>query len=654
MGKENLNLRKILVTVLFTTIMLIQGNVTNAQFNPVNYLNSKFGQTDANGNQSNWIRSIGIGNFTNNGDMTHAFLHVNSNYLLLPQNGSIANLGEVFRTDCPANQSTYWRMWRGFKSVGDIFSQYSLNDIENDNFSMQATVRDITFHTQPFDVNIIGEERMRIVGKEHSFEGIDILPGNVGIGTKHPASMLHIGDFTASVAGWREWMDIGTFYSSILGLDNMYVGLQYNDVFDKNDAIINWGNNPTTQPTSYDHLRFVFTANAFVGLPASGEDGLEIARMVSDGTHGFMGIGDFFTENDEPTETLDVKGNARIRQVPQGDFDRALVIDDDGVLYWRNFEVGGPGTSLGNECDGPITNPLNVNWEIPLDEYNFVFTGQFQDKTRVGIGIDGCNPEAKLDVLINTGEFGSTAIQGVVEDGDFYQVGIKGISTASEPSAIGIGVHGMAKYSQINTGVVGIANHAEPFNIESTFNFGGRFIADYGRTNVAGFFHAPSLDQSSENNYGVYAVCPPHPDASGLEHNWAGYFVGNVHVDGKITYTVSCTPGSDQQFKQDIVDYNGALEKIRDLRPVNFYFDTVNYDLNFPTDMQYGLIAQEVETVLPELVSNEIIPEKFDTAGNIISESIPYKSLDYLQLTPILVQSVKEIDNNLTEIVKIP
>ncbi|HNQ68730.1 MAG TPA: tail fiber domain-containing protein, partial [Bacteroidales bacterium] len=467
---------------------------------------------------------------------------------LLSIDGTNDNTGEVFKTNSVIGANTFWRMWRFDKPIGNIFSRHGDPfDIDVDNFSIQADVKDITFHTLPVDIynDDIGEERMRIVGQEHSFEGIDILPGNVGIGTKHP------------------------------------------------------------------------------------------------------------------TQKIDVVGNARLQDLPDATWQdetltKCVVVDDDGVLHWRNFPGGGPGTTLGNECDGPITNPLNVNWEIPLDEYNFVFSGQFPNKTRVGIGIDGCQPSAKLDVLMNTGEFGSTAIQGIVENGDFYQVGVKGFSTVSEPAAIGIGVHGMANYSQINTGVVGIAMNAEPFITESTFNFGGRFIADYGRINVAGFFHAPSLDQSSVHNFGVFAECPPNPDASGLEHNWAGYFVGNVHVDGKITYTVSCTPGSDQQFKQNIVDYNGALGKIRDLRPVNFYFDTVNYKLNFPTDLQYGLIAQEVETVFPELVSNEIIPEKFDTAGNIISESIPYKSLDYLQLTPILVQSVKELDSNLTELVKIP
>jgi hypothetical protein len=64
--------------------------------------------------------------------------------------------------------------------------------------------------------------------------------------------------------------------------------------------------------------------------------------------------------------------------------------------------------------------------------------------------------------------------------------------------------------------------------------------------------------------------------------------------------------------------------------------------------MQYGLIAQEVEQILPELVSDEIIPAKFDTAGNIISESIPYKGLNYQQLTPIILQAVKELDETIS------
>ncbi len=577
---------------------------------------------------------------------------------LLNIDGTNDNTGEVFKTNTLNGLNTFWRMWRADKPIGNVFSRANGESIDRDNFSIQATAKDITFHTQPLDVNNdgIGEERMRIVGVEHDFAGVTVNPGNVGIGTKYPYSKLHIGEKLHWNSGWRDWMDIGTLYADNTR-DNMYVGLK-NDGLDKNDAIINWGNNPTTQANSADRLRFIFTSYPTLNLAASAQEGLEIARMVSDGTTGRMGIGDFYTINEDPTQVLDVIGNARLRELPDNQWqnnslNKCVVVDDEGVLHWRDFGGGGTGTMLGGECDEiNDINPLLVDWKIPLNNHNFVFSGQAQDKTRVGIGIEGCQPDAKLDVLMNSGESGSIALKSVVENGENSQIGIFGHSTTSSPLALGIGIFGLSQYSNINMGVTGIAWNAIPAIMDATYNFGGFFMADYGRINAAGYFNAPSNDPSSVNNYGVYSVC--QPPVTGAYGNWAGYFLGHVNVEGNIQHTGTYTNTSDQKFKQDIVDYSGALGKIRDLRPVNFYFDTVNYDLNFPTDMQYGLIAQEVETVLPELVSNQIIPEKFDTAGNIISEAIHYKGLEYGQLTPILVQAVKEMDQNISYLLKIP
>jgi hypothetical protein len=464
----------------------------------------------------------------------------------------------------------------------------------------------------------------------------------VGIGREdllNPRTFLHIGqDIDFSGFGYRDWMNVGELVVDEKG-SNMYFG------FSRNGHIINWGSEHSLQ--NDNRLRFVNTTGDIM-VQSGSPVGIEIACMISDGENGFMGIGNF-SGNLEPTQTLDVTGNARLRELDSDAFHdetltKCVVVDDDGVLHWRNFTGGGPGTSLGNECDGPITNPLGVDWEIPLDEYNFIFSGQFPNKSRVGIGIDGCQPTAKLDVLMNPGEINCITIKGVNEGflaANGVSIGIYGDASNSHSS---IGVCGVASNSHISTGVYGKSESFTSFK-----NNGGYFTADGATYNYGGYFETFSSNPNTINNYGVYAVCPH--EVTGAPGNWAGYFVGNVHVEGNITATGSI---SDQQFKQDIVDYNGALGKIRDLRPVNFYFDTVNYNLNFPTDMQYGLIAQEVETVLPELVSNQIIPEKFDTAGNIISEVIHYKGLEYGQLTPILVQAVKELDSNLTEIVRIP
>ncbi len=478
----------------------------------------------------------------------------------------------------------------------------------------------------------------------------------VGIGMNNlsePRTFLHMGqDINETGTGYRNWMNVGELVVGEKSI-NMYFGLSDNNF---RDHIINWGSELSLQNENI--VRFVNTSGNDL-VQSGSPDGLEIARMVSDGTTGRMGIGDFFTIPDNPTQVLDVIGNARLRELPDvvwqdESLTRCVVVDDDGVLHWRSFNGSITGSTLGNQCDGSLLNPLLVDWEIPLDNHNFVFSGQGANNNRVGIGIANCQPSAKLDVLMNSGETGAIALKAVVEDGDIYQVGIYGQSTTSSPLPIGIGVAGISQYSNINVGVAGTARDAIPAIMDGTYNFGGRFMADYGRINAAGYFHAPSLDPNSVHNFGVYAICPPNPDASGVEFNWAGYFVGSVHVEGNITYTGNCNDVSDQQFKQNVHDYAGGINAIRELRPVTYYYDTANYHLNFPTDKQYGLIAQEVEPFLPDLVSNQMIPAKFDTAGNVISESIQYKGLDYVQITPILIQAVKELDENISVLLKMP
>jgi hypothetical protein len=543
---------------------------------------------------------------------------------LLSVDGSDDNTGEVFRTNTGDVYNTFWRMEINNNEMGSIFSRrIGAPQIDLENFNIQASQKDITFHTRPL-FNGIGEERMRIVGESHNFglSGGIVRTGNVGIGNSNPLTMLHIGDsFTILTMGcWRDWMDIGTYY----GMDNdgMYVGLVEAPGPAHHDAVINWGNNPTTQPYASDHLRFIFTAQESLGLPASTmEYGLEVARMVSDGTDGRMGIGDFNTLGEEPSHTLDILGNARIREVPQGDFDSVLVINGDGVLHWTS-DVG-PGAALGNIC-GNTPNNLDDNWEIPLDGNNFVFSGYGPIGTNgVGIGIDDCTPDAKLEVYMDSPEMNSlvTGIKSVTESNLF-----------NPDNNVGIGVHGLAQHNSINVGILGEAKYSEQLFSLNGLNYGGYFQANHGGI-----------------NYGIYSSVP-----NTASNNFAGFFDGNVNVDGDLTiFGVPVTP-SDEQFKENITDYSGALEKVRNLNPVTFNYDTADYDLNFPVGLQYGLISNDVEQVIPELVSNGVIPPEVDSAGNIITDSISYKGLNYLELTPILTQAVKEIDDTIQEIVAKP
>jgi hypothetical protein len=173
----------------------------------------------------------------------------------------------------------------------------------------------------------------------------------VGIGTEallNPRTFLHIGqDIDVGSNGHRTWMNIGELVVNDQS-DNMYFGFSdTTSVPGISDYIINWGARSSNEINNT--LRFVNTT-ANTGVMSGSFEGLEVARMVSYGNFGRMGI----NLGENPTQTLDVDGNARIRQVPEGEFNRALVIDDDGVLHWRNFTSVGPGTTLGNDTQGYV------------------------------------------------------------------------------------------------------------------------------------------------------------------------------------------------------------------------------------------------------------------------------------------------------------
>ena len=71
-----------------------------------------------------------------------------------------------------------------------------------------------------------------------------------------------------------------------------------------------------------------------------------------------------------------------------------------------------------------------------------------------------------------------------------------------------------------------------------------------------------------------------------------------------------------------------SLDKVSSLRGVSYEWDRVSFpDRNFPEGKQIGLIAQEVEDIIPEVVST-------DNEG--------YKSLAYDRLVAVLVEAVKE------------
>ena len=96
-----------------------------------------------------------------------------------------------------------------------------------------------------------------------------------------------------------------------------------------------------------------------------------------------------------------------------------------------------------------------------------------------------------------------------------------------------------------------------------------------------------------------------------------------------------CAPGgcSDRRFKEDIAPITSAVDKVARLQGVTFWWNQREYPQRFFSDkQQIGLIAQDVESVIPEVV-------RTDADG--------YKSITYDKLTAVLIEAVKEMNTKL-------
>jgi hypothetical protein len=146
--------------------------------------------------------------------------------------------------------------------------------------------------------------------------------------------------------------------------------------------------------------------------------------------------------------------------------------------------------------------------------------------------------------------------------------------------------------------------------------------------------------QGSANNESGYAVYGNLFFTGGYS-GWAGYFNADVYCGGIYI-------GSDKRIKRNITPINGALDIVNRIEPVSYKYDTERYPkLGMDEDrLTYGFIAQDLETVLPELVkeknliTNSNEPQSADSQS--VQESEKFKVVNYTLMIPILTQAIKE------------
>lgn len=104
-------------------------------------------------------------------------------------------------------------------------------------------------------------------------------------------------------------------------------------------------------------------------------------------------------------------------------------------------------------------------------------------------------------------------------------------------------------------------------------------------------------------------------------------FTLKLDVNG-VTRTNALFSTSDKKFKKNIKAIDTPLEKIMALEGKTYNWRKEEFtDKNFGSELQYGLIAQEVQKILPSLI---IESDKGDLAMN------------YIAIIPVLIEAMKE------------
>lgn len=201
--------------------------------------------------------------------------------------------------------------------------------------------------------------------------------------------------------------------------------------------------------------------------------------------------------------------------------------------------------------------------------------------------------------------------------GDFFATGAK-TNVGVQAEVIGIGGN--------STGVIG---HA--INVDGDSQHLG--VQGWGRGAIQNVGVEGLAGQSSTGDFssGIHGLSG---GGNGQFNAWAGYFNGDVFSLGNYF-------GSDEALKQDIEDIENATSILQQLEAKSYHYNQEFEEFAFGPGLQYGVIAQQLEEVLPELVIDITSPSRYSDEGELI-EGTPFKAVRYNDLIAILIAGFQE------------
>lgn len=357
-----------------------------------------------------------------------------------------------------------------------------------------------------------------------------------------------------------------------------------------------------------------------------------------------------------------------------------------GYQSGYNLTTGSNNVFLGSQAGYNVTSASNKLYIANSTTDPPLIYGDFSS-TRVGLGT--VSPAEKLEINGNLAFTGTSTIYSgtgtnlTIRPGDGTGSGgsltIRGGNAGIASGGAG-GDLNLNAGSNLPAGGAGYGGLGVPGNVNingsSGYNsVGGSINIKAGQTscwslaagshsdvNLTGGLNLSVTDAGSivvQGGYTIGTSCPP-PGATGgniIISSGLGSGTGSngtiqlmngnvgigtaaptqkLHVVGNICYTGSIAACSDLRYKTNILPLQNSLPKLLRLQGVSYDWKRDAFpDMNFSGSRQVGFIAQDLEKLFPEMV---------------FTDSRGYKSIDYSRLTPVLVETIKEQQKQIDEI----